>query len=73
VNAFDASGTFIGPLRDVEGKPIEIDNLWGIEFGHDGGAANGGPEGTPHNSLFFTAGPNSYANGLFGVITPPGN
>lgn len=73
VNAFDASGTFIGPLRDAKGDPIEIDNLWGIQFGHDGGAANGGPEGTPHNSLFFTAGPNSYANGLFGVITPPGN
>ena len=73
VNAFDASGTFIGPLRDANGKAIEIDNLWGIQFGHDGGAANGGPQGTPHNSLFFTAGPNNYGDGLFGVITPPGN
>jgi uncharacterized protein (TIGR03118 family) len=73
VNAFDASGNFIGPLRDLNGNAIEIDNLWAIQFGHDGGAANGGPQGTPHNSLFFTAGPNSYANGLFGVITPPAN
>jgi len=73
VNAFDASGTFLGPLRDANGKAIEIDNLWGIQFGHDGGAANGGPQGTPHNSLFFTAGPNSYGNGLFGVILPPAN
>ena len=73
VNAFDASGTFLGPLRDVNGNAIEIDELWGIQFGHDGGAANGGPQGTPHNFLFFTAGPNSYANGLFGVITPPAN
>ena len=73
VNAFDASGTFIGPLRDANGKAIEIDNLWGIQFGHDGGAANGGRQGTPHNFLFFTAGPNSYADGLFGVITPPAN
>ena len=73
VNAFDASGTFLGPLRDANGKAIEIDNLWGIQFGHDGGAAHGGPQGTPHNFLFFTAGPNSYADGLFGVITPPGN
>src|SRR6516164_210298 len=71
VNAFDASGTFLGPLRDADGKAIEIDNLWGIQFGHDGGAANGGPQGTPHNFLFFTAGPDSYDNGLFGVITPP--
>jgi len=70
VNAFDASGTFLGPLRDANGQAIEIDNLWGIQFGHDGGAANGGPQGTPHNFLFFTAGPDSYANGLFGVITP---
>ena len=73
VNAFDASGNFLGPLRDVNGNAIEVDNIWGIQFGHDGGAANGGPQGTPHNSLFFTGGPNSYANGIFGVITPPAN
>jgi uncharacterized protein (TIGR03118 family) len=71
VNAFDpSSGEFLGPLRDASGKAIEIDNVWAIQFGHDGGAANGGPQGTPHNSLFFTAGPDAYANGLFGVITP---
>lgn len=52
---------------------ILIDNLWGIQFGHDGGAANGGPQGPPHNSLFFTAGPNSYGHGLFGVILPRAN
>jgi len=33
------------------------------QFGQDGG-----PNGA-HNQLFFTAGPNNYANGLFGVIT----
>jgi uncharacterized protein (TIGR03118 family) len=73
INAFDASGNFLGPLRDVNGNAIEIDNLWGIRFGQDGGAANGGPQATPHNFLFFTAGPSSYADGLFGVVTPPGN
>lgn len=72
VNAFDPnSGQLLGPLRDTSGNAIEIDNVWAIQFGHDGGAANGGPQGTPHNSLFFTAGPDAYANGLFGVITPP--
>lgn len=65
VNAFDASGNFLGPLRDANGNAIEIDNVWAIQFGHDGG-----PGGTPHNSLFFTAGPNTYSDGLFGVITP---
>ena len=73
VNAFDASGAFLGPLRDANGNAIEIDNLWGIQFGHDGGAPNGGRVATSHNFLFFTAGPNSYANGLFGVIMPPAN
>lgn len=64
INAFDpASGAFLGPLRDATGQPIEIDGLWGIQFGHDGG-----PNGT-HNQLFFTAGSNNYADGIFGVIT----
>ena len=65
VNAFDPnSGEFLGPLRDASGKAIEIDEVWAIQFGHDGG-----PGGTPHNSLFFTAGPDGYAHGLFGVVT----
>jgi uncharacterized protein (TIGR03118 family) len=63
INAFDATtGSFLGPLRDASGNPIEIDDVWALEFGQDGG-----PNGA-HNQLFFTAGPNNYANGLFGVI-----
>jgi uncharacterized protein (TIGR03118 family) len=64
INAFDpSSGAFLGPLRDESNKPIEIDEPWGLQFGLDGGPA------TAHNQLFFTAGPNNYADGLFGVIT----
>jgi uncharacterized protein (TIGR03118 family) len=64
INAFDPNtGAFLGPLRDTSGNPIEIDDVWGLQFGHDGGPS------TAHNQLFFTAGPNNYANGLFGVIT----
>jgi uncharacterized protein (TIGR03118 family) len=64
VNAFDPnSGGFLGPLRDANGNPIEIDNIWALQFGQDGG-----PNGA-HNQLFFTGGPNGYANGIFGVIT----
>jgi uncharacterized protein (TIGR03118 family) len=63
INAFDAgTGTFLGHLADGNGRPITIDQLWGLDFGNAG--ANGAP-----NELFFTAGPNNYANGLFGVIT----
>ena len=64
INAFDSeTGQFLGPLRDATGQPIEIDQLWAIQFGQ--GAANNGPA----NQLFFTAGPSNYANGLFGTIT----
>jgi uncharacterized protein (TIGR03118 family) len=66
INAFDPnSGAFLGPLRDASGKPIEIDDIWAIQFGQ-GGAA--GSNGNP-NQLFFTAGNNNYGDGTFGVIT----
>jgi uncharacterized protein (TIGR03118 family) len=65
INAFDpTSGTFLGTLRDASGAPIVINQLWGLDFGK-GAGANGAT-----NELFFTAGPDNYANGLFGVITP---
>ena len=64
INAFNPqTGQFLGPLRDASGKPIEVDGIWALQFGQ-----GGGPNGAP-NQLFFTAGPNNYANGLFGVIT----
>jgi hypothetical protein len=50
-------------LRDTSGKAIEIDDIWGIQFGQ-GGGANGNT-----NQLFFTAGNNNYGDGTFGVIT----
>jgi uncharacterized protein (TIGR03118 family) len=65
INAFDPiSGAFLGTLRDANGKAIVINQLWAIQFGNGG---NGGQL----NQLFFTAGPNNYANGLFGMITAP--
>ncbi|HLW54295.1 MAG TPA: TIGR03118 family protein [Candidatus Angelobacter sp.] len=63
IDAFDPStGAFLGVLRDSTGRPIEIDQLWAIMFGHAGN--NGSP-----TQLFFSAGPNNYANGRFGMIT----
>lgn len=44
---------FLGPLRDVNNQPIEIDDVWAIQFGQ-GGGANGAT-----SQLFFTAGPNN--------------
>jgi uncharacterized protein (TIGR03118 family) len=63
INAFDpTSGAFLGTLRDANGQAIVINQVWAVQFG------NGGNGGKP-NQLFFTAGPNNYANGLFGMIT----
>jgi uncharacterized protein (TIGR03118 family) len=57
------SGQFLGELRDANGNAIEVDNIWALQFGQDGG-----PNGV-HNQLFFTGGPNGYADGIFGMIT----
>ena len=64
IEAFNSNtGAYLGYLKDASGKAIEIDGIWAIEFGQDGGA-NGA-----HNQLFYTGGPNNYANGVFGVIS----
>jgi uncharacterized protein (TIGR03118 family) len=54
-------GGFFGSVNDASGAPIVISGLWGIAFGNDA-------ENQPHNTLFFAAGPNDEANGLYGRI-----
>jgi uncharacterized protein (TIGR03118 family) len=64
INAFNlTTGEFVGTIRDTNGKNIEINQLWGIEFG--GGSASNGRT----NQLFFTAGPANNLAGTFGVIS----
>jgi len=55
-------GEPVGLLHSAAGKPIRIDGLWALQFGH-GASANG-----PANTLFFTAGPADEEHGLFGSI-----
>jgi uncharacterized protein (TIGR03118 family) len=51
INAFDPiTGTFVGTIRDENGKKIVLNNLWGIAFG-GGTSANGAL-----NELFVTVG-----------------
>lgn len=65
INGFSLkNGQYVGTLKNSAGKPILIDQLWGIEFG-GGTSANGNK-----NQLFFAAGPNNNVNGLFGMIEP---
>jgi uncharacterized protein (TIGR03118 family) len=67
INAYapQSDGTYerVGALKGANHKPILIDGLWALQFGH--GSANNGPT----NTLFFTAGPDDESHGLFGKIT----
>jgi uncharacterized protein (TIGR03118 family) len=62
INAFDSRGRFIDELDKPNGKPLVIDGLWKLTLG--GGRASSS------DTLYFTAGPNEEADGLFGTITP---
>ena len=62
INAYNPfSGAFDGTIKNQSGMPITIDGLWGMAFG------NGGQAGQ-RNELFFTAGIDGEAHGLFGKI-----
>jgi uncharacterized protein (TIGR03118 family) len=62
INAFNASsGQSMGPLNGPSGSPLVEPALWGIAFGN-------GLSNQPTNTLFFAAGPNDEADGLYGRI-----
>jgi uncharacterized protein (TIGR03118 family) len=63
ISAFDLStNSFVEQLLGLDGNPLSIDGLWDLIPGNDGG-------GGSSQKLYFSAGPNDEANGLFGVIT----
>jgi uncharacterized protein (TIGR03118 family) len=63
ISVFNTStGDYVGKLDDTSGNPISINGIWGLTFG------NGLSDGDA-NSLYFTAGPNSEFDGVFGKIT----
>ena len=62
INAYSpTAGIPLGPLRDQNDKPIRIDGLWGIAFGNGVADQN-------VNTLFFAAGPDDEAHGLYGRL-----
>ena len=66
IDAYDpVTGELQGELSGPLGGPLAIDGLWGLRF------APATPGAGP-NTLFFTAGLNDEADGLFGTITPNG-
>jgi uncharacterized protein (TIGR03118 family) len=62
INAFDSDGNFLGTLKDGKGQPVVIEGLWTLTLG--------GGRNSSSDTLYFTAGINGEADGLFGTITP---
>ena len=62
INGYSGDGRFRGQLKSETNAPIQNDGLWGLRFG------NGGTGGLT-SELFFSAGLNDEADGLFGKIT----
>jgi len=63
INVFNpTTGEHLGTLDGTNGYPITINQLWGLRFGNSmfGGSS----------ALVFSAGPDNYANGLVGTLTP---
>jgi uncharacterized protein (TIGR03118 family) len=65
IMSFNSNGKFLGLLRGGghAGHALKIDGLWGLTFG------NGTKAGVP-DTLYFSAGPNGEADGLFGNLQP---
>lgn len=65
INVFNPiTNLFIAQLTNSAGIPLMIDGLWALING------NGGSGGDP-NRVYFTAGINGEADGLFGSLTVP--
>jgi len=71
ISVFDIDGNFKGSLQSG-GQPVGISGLWALDF------LTANPTATSH--LYFTAGPDGEAHGLFGYLssqmsnsTPPSN
>jgi uncharacterized protein (TIGR03118 family) len=63
INVFDPiTGAFLDSLRDKSGNPLVNDGLWALKV------RTGGTNVNP-NAVYFTAGINDEAHGLFGAIT----
>jgi len=65
INAFNAfSGKWEGAMQDQNGMPLSIPGLWALGFG--GNSAHSGSA----TELYFSAGANDEADGIFGKLAP---
>jgi uncharacterized protein (TIGR03118 family) len=64
INAYNPrTDAYEGQLLQANGTALSIDGLWALTVGNNGSAGSTA-------DLYFTAGPNAEADGLFGVIVP---
>lgn len=64
INIYDPNThAFLGQVLDASNKSLAVDGLWALSPGNDTLAGSS-------SLLYFTAGPNEEAHGLFGVLTP---
>jgi uncharacterized protein (TIGR03118 family) len=71
IAAYDlATGKFLGLIGDASGNPLSINGLWALSPGNSASAGSYDPAGAPASELYFTAGPNHGAGGLFGYLKP---
>jgi uncharacterized protein (TIGR03118 family) len=69
VDAFNpTTGAFAGVITDSSGNPIVNSGLWALEFRTP--VAGNANTGSSADTLFFVAGINGEADGLFGRIDP---
>jgi hypothetical protein len=63
INAYNlANHSYEGQLMGSNGQPLSIEGLWALTVGNGGQAGNS-------QAIYFTAGPNNEAHGLFGSIS----
>ena len=64
IDAFNPiTGAFVGALDGSNGKPLQFDDLWAIDFRTGGTNVN-------TNALYFAEGLNNDTGGLLGELTP---
>ena len=71
IAAYDlATGKFLGQMKNATGGTLAVNGLWAIAPGNGASANNYDAKGAPASELYFTAGPNHGADGLFGYLLP---
>ena len=69
IAAYDlATGRFEGLLQNASGTPLVIQGVWALSPGNVA-PNNLDPAAAPSGEIYFTAGPNGEANGLYGYLS----